>query len=152
MNKFKNLNYFQKIAFRIKASWMILILMLIYMVVITEIGGGDSRIMTDLANTVSDIIFFGGMIYIMAGIVHNKKLLKNRVLLEEQMRKEQDERSQFLHDKSGGITIDILLILELFITVTTALFNMPAFYTAFTILLVTLFLKAAAYVFYSHSK
>lgn len=78
-------------------------------------------------------------------IVRNKKLLKNRMLLKEQMRMERDERNQYLHDKSGGIVVDILL----FIIVTAALFNMAAFYTAIIILGLTVALKAAAYLFFS---
>ena len=82
-------------------------------------------------------------------IVRNKKLLKNRMLLKEHLRMEQDERNQYLHDKSGGIIVDILLLSLLFITVTAALFNMAAFYTAITILGLTVVLKAAAYFFFS---
>ncbi|MFR9233996.1 MAG: hypothetical protein ACLVLH_13765 [Eisenbergiella massiliensis] len=45
--------------------------------------------------------------------------------------------------------MDILLLSLLFITVTAALFNMAAFYTAITILGLTVVLKAAAYFFFS---
>ena len=95
-------NYTQKIQWRIRVLWIILIFMLIYMVIVGEIGG-DSRIMTNQAHTVSSGIFFGGIIYIIARIIHNKKLIKNRLLLKEQLQMEQDERNQYLHDKSGGI-------------------------------------------------
>lgn len=148
MRKYKQLNYTQKIHLRIKMSYVLLVLMLIYMVIMGELGG-DSRIMTNLANFISDCIFFGGIIYIIARIVHNKKLLKNRILLKEQLQNEQDERNQYIHDKSGGLAVDLLLIMELFITMTTALLNMPAFYTSLVILLATLFLKAGLYFFYS---
>lgn len=148
MRKYKQLKYTQKIHLRIKMSYVLLVLMLIYMVIMGELGG-DSRIMTNLANFISDCIFFGGIIYIIARIVHNKKLLKNRILLKEQLQNEQDERNQYIHDKSGGLAVDLLLIMELFVTMTTALLNMPAFYTSLVILLVTLFLKAGLYFFYS---
>lgn len=98
---------------------------------------------------VQQFCFFGGLIYVAYRIVRNKKLLKNRMLLKEQLRMEQDERNQYLHDKSGGIIVDILLLSLLFITVTAALFNMAAFYTAITILGLTVVLKAAAYFFFS---
>lgn len=148
MRKYKQLNYTKKINLRIKMSYVLLVLMLIYMVIMGELGG-DSRIMTNLANFISDCIFFGGIIYIIARIAHNKKLLKNRILLKEQLQTEQDERNQYIHDKSGGLAVDLLLIMELFVTMTTALLNMPAFYTSLVILLVTLFLKAGLYFFYS---
>lgn len=149
MKNFKPRTYTQKIQLRIKMSYFLLVLMLIYMVVMGELGG-DSRVMTGLANTISDFMFLGGIIYTTTRIVHNKKLLKNKLLLKEQLQSEQDERNQYLHDKSGGIALDLLLIFQLFITVTTALLNMPAFYTALTLLLITLFLKAGLYLFYSY--
>lgn len=150
MKKFEHLTYVQKIKWRIRFSEIVLILMLIYMIVLGEIGG-DSRIMTDLADVVSRILFFGGMIYVIIRIFHNRKLLKNRGLLKEQMRNEQDERDVFLHDKSGGLVLDILLLVELFVTVTAVLLNMPAFYTALILLMVTVILKGVAYLYYSRS-
>ena len=143
-------SYTDKIKWRIRISWMILVTMLIYMFIVAETGGGDSRIMTDLANTASGIIFFGGMIYVIVRIVHNKKLLKNRLLMKEQMKLEQDERNQYLHDKSGGTVLDILLVFLLFVTVTTALYNMTAFHISIAILAFTIFLKMGTYVFYSY--
>ncbi|MDY4668562.1 MAG: hypothetical protein SO415_00995 [Oliverpabstia sp.] len=149
MRKYKQLNYTQKIHLRIKMTYVLLVLMLIYMVIMGELGG-DSRIMTNLANFISDCIFFGGIIYMIARIVHNKKLLKNRILLKEQLQNEQDERNQYIHDKSGGLAVDLLLIMELFVTMTTALLNMPAFYTSLVILLVTICTKICLYFFYTH--
>ena len=113
-------------------------------------GRSDSRIMTDLADTASRVIFFGGMIYIAVRIIHNKKILKNRLLLKEQMKLEQDERNQYLHDKSGGTVLDILLVFLLFVTVTTALYNMTAFYISIFILAFAIFLKVGTYLFYSY--
>ena len=150
MKNSENLNYTNKIKWRIRISWMVLVAMLIYMFIVGETGGGDSRIMTDLANTASSVIFFGGMIYIIVGIVHNKKILKNRLLIKEQMKLEQDERNQYLHDKSGGMVLDILLVFLLFVTVTTALYNMTAFHISIAILAFTIFLKVGTYAFYSY--
>ena len=150
MKNFEKLSYTDKIKWRIRFSWMILVVMLFYMFIVAETGGGDSRIMTDLANTASGIIFFGGMIYIIVRITHNKKILKNRLLMKEQMKLEQDERKQYLHDKSGGTVIDILLVFLMFVTVTTALYNMTAFHISISILAFTIFLKVGTYVFYSY--
>ena len=149
MKNFDKLSYTDKIKWRVRILWVLVFAMIIYMFVVGEIGG-DSRIMTDLANTTSGVIFFGGFIYIIYRIVYNKKLLKNRLLLKEQMQLEQDERNQYLHDKSGGIVIDILLVILLFSTVTTALFNMAAFHIAITILTITILLKGITYFIYSH--
>lgn len=141
--------YADRIKWRIRISWVILIAMLVYMGIVGE-HGGDSRMMTDLASATSRVIFFGGFIYVAYRIYRNKQLLKNRALLKAQMQAEQDERNQYLHDKSGGIVLDILLVFLLFVTTTAALFNMPAFYVSLSILLVSVFLKVATYLFYSH--
>ncbi len=148
MKMFENMSYTNKIKWRIRSSWALLAAMLVYMVVMGELGG-DSRIMTDLADTVSRVIFFGGFGYVVYRICHNKKLLKNRSLLKEHMRAELDERNQYLHDKSGGIVVDLLLLFLLFLTNTTALFNMPAFYASLSALLAALLLKGLAYWAYS---
>ena len=149
MRNCRKLSYTDKIKWRIRILWMVLAAMLVYMVAVGELGGGDSRIMTGLAKQFSSFVFFGGLGYVSYRIIRNKKLLKNRMLLKEQLRMEQDERNQYLHDKSGGTVVDILLLSLLFITVTAALFNMAAFYTAITILGLTVALKAAAYLFFS---
>lgn len=150
MKNSNRLNFTDKIKWRIRILWITLAAMLIYIFIVGETGGGDSRIMTDLADNVSRIIIFGGMIYIVIKIRQNKKLLNNRSLLKDQLLKEQDERNQYLHDKSGGTVLDILLIVLLFITATAALYNMAAFYVSFTILVVTILMKTGAYLFYSY--
>lgn len=149
MKRFDQLSYTDRIKWRVRALWALLMVMLIYMFVVGETGGGDSRIMTGLAQATSRIIFFGGFLYIITRIVHAKKLLKNRLLLKEEMRDKQDERNQYLHDKSGGIVMDILLFLLLFVTVTAALYNMPAFYVSLGILAAAILLKVSAYLIYS---
>lgn len=149
MKNFEQITYTDKIKWRIRILWIILAVMPVYMVVVVELGGGDSRVMTDLADAVSRILFFGGFLYLVSRLVHNKRLLKNRMLLKEQMLLEQDERNQYLHDKSGGLVLDVLLILLLFLTVTTALFDMAAFSVSIGILAAAVFLKVAAYLVFS---
>jgi len=149
MKNSNNHSFSHKIKLRIRILWVIVALMLAYMVIISELGGGDSRIMTPLAESVSRIIFFGGLIFVCYRIYFNKKLLENRLLLKEKFLDEQDERNQYLHDKSGGIVVDILMILLLFCTVTTALFNMVAFYVSLSVLTATVLLKWVSYIYYN---
>ncbi len=149
MRNCKAMDYETKIKWRIRILYLLLIAMLVYMVTVVELGGGDSRIMTDLASQFSRIVFFGGMIYVITRIVHNKKLLGNRLLRKEQMLEETDERNRYLHDKSGGIVLDILLACLLFITLTASLFDMTAFYMSLAILAIAVVLKAGAYLCYS---
>lgn len=149
MRNYKTPSYGTQIKWRIRILYLLLIAMLVYMVAVAELGGGDSRIMTDLADRFSRIVFFGGMVYVITRIAHNKKLLRNRLLLKEQMLEEADERNRYLHDKSGGMVLDILLACLLFITLTASLFDMTAFYVSFAILVIALVLKAGAYLCYS---
>ena len=149
MRNCKAMDYETKIKWRIRILYLLLIAMLVYMVTVVELGGGDSRIMTDLASQFSRIVFFGGMIYVITRIVHNKKLLGNRLLRKEQMLEEMDERNRYLHDKSGGIVLDILLACLLFITLTASQFDMTAFYMSLAILAIAVVLKAGAYLCYS---
>lgn len=149
MKGFESLTFTRQIIWRIRGAWCLVIMLLIYMVAVAEMGGGDSRVMTRFADMAGDLIFFGSLIYLIARIVHNKKLLKNRMLLKEQMQMEQDERNQYLHDKSGGIVMDLLLVCLLFSTMTAALFNMPAFYLSFALLVTAVALKSGAYLFFS---
>lgn len=150
MKKFKDLTYTEKIEWRIRIMQIVIVLMLAYIVIVGELGGGDSRMMSNFATNVSNIIYFGGLIYIWRRILVNKKLLKNKFLMKEKMREEQDERNQYLHDKSGGVVWDIMLIVLLFVTETTALFNMAAFYTSTSILATAIFLKVVLYWVYSN--
>ncbi len=149
MKNLNNHSFSQTIKLRIRILWVIVVLMLAYMVIISELGGGDSRIMTPLAESVSRIIFFGGLIFVCYRIYFNKKLLENRLLLKEKFLDEQDERNQYLHDKSGGFVVDVLMILLLFSTVTTALFDMVAFYVSLSVLIATVLLKGITYLYYN---
>ena len=149
MRWFEQMTYQQKIRWRLRVLWLIIVLMLAYMVVIGETGGGDSRVMTDLAKRVSRIIFFGGLVWVICRIVHNRRLLKDEALRRENMLIELDERNRYLHDKSGGIVWDILAVCLLLITLTASLYNMAAFYTAAVILVLAAASKAGAYYFFS---
>lgn len=150
MRNCKRMPYAQIIRWRIRVSYALLVLMLAYMVLVAEMGGGDSRRMTDLASAVSRLLFFGGFGVVVSRIVHNKRLLRDRARLREQQMREQDERNQYLHDKSGGAALDILLVL-LFATVTAALFSMAAFSAVFPLLLAALAIKGGLYALYSRA-
>lgn len=147
---FKKLTYSERIRWRNRALLCLLLFMFIYMIIIGELGLGDSRIMSPLAEDVSRIIFFGGMIWVVWKIIRNKKILGSAGLLKEQLKTEMDERKQYLHDKSGGLVWDIMFVVLLFVTLTTSLVNMPAFYTAYALLSCAVILKLCAYFWYKH--
>ena len=83
MKNSNNHSFSHKIKLRIRVLWIIFVLMLAYMVIISELGGGDSRIMTPLAESVSRIIFFGGLIFVCYRIYFNKKLLERELMLTD---------------------------------------------------------------------
>ncbi len=148
MKNYKNKSFKEKVKLRILMLRATIILMFIYIIILAEMGFGDSRIITGLAQNVSNIIFLGGMIYILRKISYNKKLLQDKLLRLDEEIKEADERKKFLHDKSGGVVVDILLLTLLIITFTTALINMTAFNVSFAILMITIILKATSYYVY----
>ena len=148
MKNYKNKSFKEKVKLRILMLRATIILMFIYIIILAEMGFGDSRIITGLAQDVSNIIFLGGMIYILRKISYNKKLLQDKLLRLDEEIKEADERKKFLHDKSGGVVVDILLLTLLIITFTTALINMTAFNVSFAILMITIILKATSYYVY----
>lgn len=149
MKKWSNKSYSEKIQMRICLLWLLFAAMAAYMVIVSCLGGGDSRVVTNSADMFADIVLFGGMGAVIWRICQNKKLLKNRMMLKAQMLKERDERNQYLHDKSGGIAMDATLIFALFVTETAAMFNMTAFYIALTILFGAALFKAGAWLFYA---
>lgn len=141
MKTFKKLSFSEKIQRRNRLLIFLEILMFVYMIVVGELGLGDSRYMSDLADLVSRVIFFCGMIYIFIKIRRNNKLLKNRELLKQQYQLEHEEMRRVIHEKSGGIVWDIVLICQLFITLTTSLTNMASFYSALITLTVMIIAK-----------
>ena len=145
MKSFESRPYSKTIRLRIAACWTAIVLMTVYMIVLVELGGGDSRMMTRTA----DLVYFGGVIFLGVRIHRNKKLLKNRLLLREQQEAERDERARFLHDKSGGLPMDVFLVLAAIAVFGTGLFNMAAFYTAFGLLCAAIALKAGTYLNYN---
>jgi hypothetical protein len=151
MKKFRNMSYTKKVQWRIRSLELLIVAMIIYMVVIGETGVLDSRSMTETAEVVSRLLFFGGIIYIIHRIRANKKVVNSIPLLKEQMKNEQDERNQYLFDKSGGIVVHTLLIVLLFTTCTTAFFSMPAFYMSLSILVLIIILKLTAFFIYKYS-
>lgn len=142
--------YADRLRRRVRILWCVVVLMLAYMVIVGETGG-DSRIMSRLAETVSRVIFFGGLAWVVASIVRTNKLLKSRAAMRESQLQEQDERNRYLHDKSGGTVMDILLLILLFTTLTASLYNMPAFYTSFALLATAVLLKGGAYLLYTRT-
>lgn len=149
MKGFQNRSYSDRLRLRIWGLRALLLALFALMIVVGLTGGADSRSMTPLASNTVRLIVFGGMGVLIARIIHNKRLLADRIRRREQMDRELEERRQYLHDKSGGVVVDILLVLLLFANAVAASYNMPAFYMAFSTLAVVVCLKAGAYWVFS---
>ena len=119
----------------------VLLLMVIYMIVVGELGLGDSRMMNRAAEMVSRGIFFGGIIWIAVRIAQNRKMLRDRSLLKEKLLAEKEEMRHAAHEKSGGAVWDAVCICQLFVTLTASLMNMAAFGSACVTLGVLLMAK-----------
>lgn len=141
MKNWTKMPFAAKIQWRIRLLWLLLIGMLAYIVVIGELGGGDSRIMTPLANAFSKLVLFGGMIYVGIRIHRNKKLLENSFRMKQKQQEELDERNRYLHQISGGVVLDVLLVVLVFATLTASLFDMGVFYVCFGVLMVAVCTK-----------
>ncbi|MGI5958757.1 MAG: hypothetical protein ACOX60_05025 [Massiliimalia sp.] len=140
-------SYVQKVKRRIWLLWFSVIGMTVYMILAVELGGGDSRIMTDTAVRFSKL-FFPGLAFLLWRIYYNKKLLKDREKMAREQLEQEDERNQYLHDKSGGLPMDILLVLLFLVTWTASLFHMAVFYTCLGLLAAAVLLKMGFYLYY----
>ena len=149
MKRIRDMSHQDKVRWKVRLLWLLIVGLLVYMIVVSETGGGDSRIQTRLAGTFGNLAFFGGLGVAIWRLVHNKRLLKNKLLMKQDAAKRRDEREQYLHDKSGGLVVDVLLVCLLFMAMTAAMYNMPAFYMAYAALLLTAALKALVWFVYS---
>ena len=149
MKRIRDMSRRDRVRWKVRLLWLLIVGMLVYMVVVAETGGGDSRIQTRLASSFGSLTFFGSLGVAIWRLVHNRRLLRNRLLMRQEAARERDERERYLHDKSGGLVVDVLLVCLLFMAMTAAMYNMPAFYTAWAALLLTAALKGLAWLIYS---
>ncbi len=139
------MRFADQIKWRIRILWCMIIALLAYMVIVSETGGGDSRIQTWLAETLSSVMFFGGLIWTGWRIHYNKKLLEDRLRLKAQALKERDEYRRMLHLRSGGPVMDAMLLILYIATMTAAMYNMDMFHMAYGLFVAALLLKFGMY-------
>lgn len=149
MKRGETRDYSDLLKTRIVLYGILLLLMIVYNVAVGELGLGDSRYMSQLADTVSRLIYFGGLTYVIVKIVFWKKLLKDERRMQAELSWEADERRRLVHLKSGGIVFDLLLFVLLFMTCTTALYSEEAFRACLLILLAAVSLKAVSRIVYN---
>lgn len=123
--------------------------MFAYIFAVGEMGLGDSRKMSDLADIVSKIIIFGGVLFVIMKLIYYRKLLKNSSEMPLEHASKPSDREKLLYEKSGGIVFEILFYFLLVVTGTAALANEAAFRVSFLVLIVSIVLKVAAYAVYS---
>ena len=140
--------YTRIIQQRIHCLWLALIAMLIFMVLIGELGLRSSKIITGFAYDCGNFLYWCGLFYIVSRIIINNKLLKDRLRLKEQQRRELDERNQYLHRMSGGWVMDVMLALCYTAAVAASCWSNETFYVAFGLLVAAALLKLIAEVAY----
>ncbi len=138
-------DFAKRIRWRIRVLWALIVLMLVYMVVVGETGGGDSRMQTDLAENMSRILFFGGLIWAGWRIRQNRRILSDIRLLKAQAVAERDEFTRHLHLQSGGWVMDAMLLILYVVTMTASMYSMPLFHLSLGLLLTAIALKAGAW-------
>ena len=143
-----NMPYTKVIQRRIRLLWLALAAMLIFMVVIGELGLRSSQVITGFAYDCGNFLYWCGLFYIIGRIIINKKLLKDRLRLKEQQLRERDEWRQHLHRMSGGYVMDATLVVHYVAAVAASCWNNTAFYVAFTLLATAALLKLVAEIAY----
>ena len=141
-------NYTSIIRRRIRLLWLGLIAMLIFMVVIGEMGLHSSKVVTGFAYEGGSFLYWLGLFYIIGRIIIIKKLLRDRLRLKEQQLREWDERNQYLHRMSGGWVMDVMLTLCYIAAVAGSCWSNDAFYVAFALLVCAALLKLGAEIAY----
>lgn len=149
MKRYNECTYPEKLRRRMIGWSVMLALHIIYLIVLSELGGGDSRVQTNGMHAVMVIIGFGGIGWMGWKINHLRKLLKNPYLRKQNRLNEQDERNRWLHDKSGGDVWDIQFIGLLIVTLTASMFSPSAFHAVLPLLLLAVAVKIGSYVWYS---
>lgn len=140
--------YTRIIQRRIRFLWLALIAMLIFMVVIGELGLRSSKVITGFAYTCGNFLYWCGLLYIIGRIIINHKLLKDRLRLKEQQLRERDEYRQHLHRVSGGWVMDAMLALCYIAAVAASCWSNETFYVAFGLLFAAALLKLIAEIAY----
>ena len=141
-------SYTKIIQRRIRLLWLALFGMLVFMVVIGELGLRSSRVITGFAYDCGNFLYWCGLFYIIGRIIINKKLLKDRLRLKEQQLRERDEWRQYLHRMSGGWVMDAMLMLCYIAAIAASCHSNETFYVAFGLLVIAALLKLAAEVAY----
>ena len=141
-------SYTKLIQWRIRLLWLAVVGMLIFMVVIGELGLRSSRIITGFAYDCGNFLYWCSLFYLIGRIIINHKLLKDRFRLKEQQLRERDEYRRYLHRMSGGWVMDAMLALCYIAAVAASCWSNEAFYVAFGLLAAAALLKLIAEVAY----
>lgn len=145
--KISNLRYSDAVRWKIRLLWLLLVILLAFLVIVGETGG-DSRVMPRWVLNFGSYAYFISLGVVIWRLVHARKLLKNRLLLKQEALRARDERERYLHDKSGGVVVDVLLVAQLFMTMTASFYSVPAFLMGYVALALTAMLKLAAWLYY----
>ncbi len=133
--------------------WVGIVLLAVFIVVggefWNELGFLHSYQMTDRARQMQSILLFGFLVYFIIRLVINKKKLKNPFQMEEDSRRQQDERRLLVGEKAAKLSGDLTLVGLTLAVFVTSLYNMDMFNALYYTLLGCVLLRAGSWFYYS---
>lgn len=144
----QRMSYVQTLRWRVWALWAELAMVVVYLVLVTELETLGLLQIVDVADLVSRALPLAAIVYLLVRIFLDKRQLRAQVNRLEQ-HQEPELRARFLHEKSGGVVMDIVLFGLLLAALIATLVNLTAFYTVFFLLLFALLVKLIAYLLFS---
>lgn len=148
MIKFDSKTFMDRVKFKVWVLRICLFLMIAYMLIVGESGLGDFRMMNLAGEIICKTIYFSGLMFIVIRFMYNRNLFLGRNKAMTEKRRREHERKYFLHEKSGGIVVDTILMLLLFASCITALWDIGAFYVTSGMLIVGVVMKVIVYIIY----
>ena len=107
----------------------------------------DSRTMSRTAQMVPRLIIFGGIVLLL--ILHRRTafLLSDRIARDRQRIAEEDERRQYIQQRSNSLTLEALFAIGTLAVLILSYVDMTAFTTAYLALLCGLLLKGITWLY-----
>ena len=157
------LPFSQVVKRRIYLLWAVLALLLAFMVLVGEKGLIDSRYTTGLSQLSYKALYLGGREtgqalsaledldgLLFTGSAGTGYQLHRQLAGQPEKILALDERTQWVHEKSGGPIMDIFLLCLAAAACALSFVDISAFNTAVSILFFAVLLKIAAYFYYKN--
>lgn len=138
----------KNIKTRILFFRLLIIFLLLLAVLISILGGGDSRKLTNEALSFGSQSILLGIIYSIVQISRNKSYLADKSILKKPDMIKKIEKRTALHNLSGGTVWTISFFICYLVAIITSQFNQEAFYSSLAILCSILIVKIIVYLYH----